>query len=188
MAVTTVYSSKNRRKDDSTILEAFLPEIFSGTSLYMCNNISWHLLWIDDAFWQFLFVVILTFIVVLWRPTGSNRQYAYSLLDIAIDEEVDEEDEDVLLDRLDQDGTELTKIRSRQLGESDDDAGDGKASVQSRNDELSPLHYAQGPIPATIVERVKVHCGFVWLESLHKDANFLSSPFPYQFVFAPHRM
>ncbi|KER23862.1 hypothetical protein T265_08361 [Opisthorchis viverrini] len=114
---------------------------------------SWHLLWIDDAFWQFLFVVILTFIVVLWRPTGSNRQYAYSLLDIAIDEEVDEEDEDVLLDRLDQDGTELTKIRSRQLGESDDDAGDGKASVQSRNDELSPLHYAQGPIPATIVER-----------------------------------
>ncbi|TGZ74706.1 hypothetical protein CRM22_000807 [Opisthorchis felineus] len=123
---------------------------------------SWHLLWIDDAFWQFLFVVILTFIVVLWRPTGSNRQYAYSLLDIAIDEEVEEEDEDVLLDRLDQDGTELTKVRSRQLGEFEDDGGDGKASVQSRNDELSPLHYAQGPIPATIVERHEQRLHHSW--------------------------
>ncbi|KAA3676626.1 uncharacterized protein DEA37_0001835 [Paragonimus westermani] len=81
---------------------------------------SWHYLWIDDAFWQFLFLVILAVIIVLWRPTGSNREYAYSLLDSRAEEagSIDEE-EDILLDILDQQGSDLNNVRSRLLEEVD---------------------------------------------------------------------
>ncbi|KAF7256595.1 hypothetical protein EG68_06355 [Paragonimus skrjabini miyazakii] len=112
---------------------------------------SWRYLWIDDAFWQFLFVVILAVIIVLWRPTGFNREYAYSLLDSRTEEPGDmEEEEDVLLDRLDEQGSDLNKVRSRLLEE-----------VDIPRNQLSPgtkqtLSVTPGTIPATIVERLGI--------------------------------
>ncbi|XP_054649439.1 transmembrane protein 87A-like isoform X2 [Dunckerocampus dactyliophorus] len=50
----------------------------------------WRELWIDDAFWRFLFSIILLAIMFLWRPSANNQRYAFSPL---IDhEESDEED------------------------------------------------------------------------------------------------
>ncbi|KAK7104865.1 hypothetical protein V1264_019515 [Littorina saxatilis] len=50
----------------------------------------WKQLWVDEAFWHMLFVVLVLIIMLLWRPTVNNQRYAFSpLLDAA-----DEEDED----------------------------------------------------------------------------------------------
>ncbi|XP_062328948.1 transmembrane protein 87A-like isoform X2 [Osmerus eperlanus] len=48
----------------------------------------WRELWIDDAFWRFLFSIILLVIMFLWRPSANNQRYAFSPL---VDEESDEE-------------------------------------------------------------------------------------------------
>ncbi|CAK6980146.1 Hypothetical predicted protein [Scomber scombrus] len=50
----------------------------------------WREIWIDDAFWRFLFSIILLVIMFLWRPSANNQRYAFSPL---IDEESGEEEE-----------------------------------------------------------------------------------------------
>ncbi|KAM9801119.1 transmembrane protein 87A [Neosynchiropus ocellatus] len=50
----------------------------------------WRELWIDDAFWRFLFSTILLVIMFLWRPSANNQRYAFSPL---VDEESEEEEE-----------------------------------------------------------------------------------------------
>ncbi|XP_053728935.1 transmembrane protein 87A-like isoform X1 [Synchiropus splendidus] len=50
----------------------------------------WRELWIDDAFWRFLFSIILLVIMFLWRPSANNQRYAFSPL---VDEESEEEEE-----------------------------------------------------------------------------------------------
>uniref|UniRef100_A0A8D0DRI4 GOST seven transmembrane domain-containing protein n=1 Tax=Salvator merianae TaxID=96440 RepID=A0A8D0DRI4_SALMN len=35
----------------------------------------WRELWIDDAFWRFLFSIILLVIMFLWRPSTNNQRY-----------------------------------------------------------------------------------------------------------------
>ncbi|XP_058490579.1 transmembrane protein 87A-like isoform X1 [Solea solea] len=50
----------------------------------------WRELWIDDAFWRFLFSIILLVIMFLWRPSANNQRYAFSPL---IDEESEDEEE-----------------------------------------------------------------------------------------------
>ncbi|XP_076463485.1 transmembrane protein 87A-like isoform X3 [Babylonia areolata] len=51
----------------------------------------WKQLWVDEAFWHLLFVILLFIIMLLWRPTANNQRYAFSPLLDAADEE-DEED------------------------------------------------------------------------------------------------
>ncbi|KAA0186541.1 Transmembrane receptor eukaryota [Fasciolopsis buskii] len=60
---------------------------------------NWHLLWIDDAFWQILFLIIMAVIIVMWRPTDSNREYAYSLLDGPL-MDANEDENDIILENL----------------------------------------------------------------------------------------
>ncbi|XP_061537485.1 transmembrane protein 87A-like isoform X2 [Phycodurus eques] len=55
----------------------------------------WRELWIDDAFWRFLFSAILLVIMFLWRPSANNQRYAFRPL--VDDEESDEEEEDELM-------------------------------------------------------------------------------------------
>ncbi|MBN3281297.1 TM87A protein, partial [Polyodon spathula] len=51
----------------------------------------WMELWVDDAFWRFLFSVILLVIMFLWRPSANNQRYAFTpLIDDSDDEEVEE--------------------------------------------------------------------------------------------------
>lgn len=33
-------------------------------------------LWVDDAFWRFLFSIILLVIMFLWRPSANNQRQA----------------------------------------------------------------------------------------------------------------
>ena len=50
----------------------------------------WKELWLDEAFWKFLFSIILVVIMLLWRPTNSNQRYAFTpLLDNGEDEDED---------------------------------------------------------------------------------------------------
>ncbi|XP_076020916.1 transmembrane protein 87A [Genypterus blacodes] len=51
----------------------------------------WIELWVDDAFWRFLFSIILLVIMFLWRPSANNQRYAYTpLIDDSDDEEIEE--------------------------------------------------------------------------------------------------
>uniref|UniRef100_A0A8C5DTN2 Transmembrane protein 87A-like n=1 Tax=Gouania willdenowi TaxID=441366 RepID=A0A8C5DTN2_GOUWI len=50
----------------------------------------WRELWINDAFWPFLFSIILMVIMFLWRPSANNQRYAFSPL---FDEESDDDEE-----------------------------------------------------------------------------------------------
>ncbi|XP_031429761.1 transmembrane protein 87A-like isoform X2 [Clupea harengus] len=54
----------------------------------------WREMWIDDAFWRFLFSTILLVIMFLWRPSANNQRYAFSPL---VDEESDEEEKEQLV-------------------------------------------------------------------------------------------
>ncbi|RXM30728.1 Transmembrane protein 87B [Acipenser ruthenus] len=55
----------------------------------------WRELWIDDAFWRFLFSIILLVIMFLWRPSINNQRYAFTPL---LDEMSDEEKEAMMSD------------------------------------------------------------------------------------------
>ncbi|MBN3298430.1 TM87A protein, partial [Amia calva] len=51
----------------------------------------WMELWVDDAFWRFLFSIILLVIMFLWRPSVNNQRYAFTpLMDDSDDEEIEE--------------------------------------------------------------------------------------------------
>ncbi|KAK2824152.1 hypothetical protein Q5P01_021327 [Channa striata] len=51
----------------------------------------WMELWVEDAFWRFLFSVILLVIMFLWRPSVNNQRYAFTpLIDDSDDEEIEE--------------------------------------------------------------------------------------------------
>ncbi|XP_029031176.1 transmembrane protein 87A [Betta splendens] len=51
----------------------------------------WIELWVEDAFWRFLFTVILLVIMFLWRPSANNQRYAFTpLMDDSDDEEIEE--------------------------------------------------------------------------------------------------
>ncbi|XP_006876511.1 PREDICTED: transmembrane protein 87B [Chrysochloris asiatica] len=46
--------------------------------------------WVDDAFWSFLFSLILIVIMFLWRPSANNQRYAFMPLIDDSDDEVEE--------------------------------------------------------------------------------------------------
>ncbi|KAL4641273.1 transmembrane protein 87B isoform X1 [Arapaima gigas] len=51
----------------------------------------WKEIWVDDAFWRFLFSIILLVIMFLWRPSANNQRYAFTpLIDDSDDEEIEE--------------------------------------------------------------------------------------------------
>ncbi|XP_037320307.2 transmembrane protein 87A-like isoform X2 [Pungitius pungitius] len=54
----------------------------------------WKELWIEDAFWRFLFSIILLVIMFLWRPSANNQRYAFSPL---LDEESEEEEKEPMM-------------------------------------------------------------------------------------------
>ncbi|XP_068572626.1 transmembrane protein 87A-like isoform X2 [Cebidichthys violaceus] len=58
-----------------------------------CHS-DWRELWIDDAFWRFLFSIILLVIMFLWRPSANNQRYAFSPL---LDEESEEEEKEPMM-------------------------------------------------------------------------------------------
>ncbi|XP_054855460.1 transmembrane protein 87A-like [Eublepharis macularius] len=63
--------------------------------LAVCQS-DWRELWIDDAFWRFLFSIILLVIMFLWRPSANNQRYAFMPLVDEGSEPEDEEDEQMV--------------------------------------------------------------------------------------------
>ncbi|KAJ7303853.1 hypothetical protein JRQ81_011361 [Phrynocephalus forsythii] len=62
--------------------------------LATCQS-DWRELWIDDAFWRFLFSIILLVIMFLWRPSANNQRYAFMpLVDEGSEQEEEEEEEE----------------------------------------------------------------------------------------------
>lgn len=49
----------------------------------------WENAWLQESFWQILFLVILSSIMFLWRPTVNNSRYAYAPLDTDLDDDED---------------------------------------------------------------------------------------------------
>ena len=65
------------------------PPIPDLLSLYILTQ-DWKEIWIDDAFWHFLFALVLLAIMVLWRPTANNQRYAFApLIDVGDDDDDD---------------------------------------------------------------------------------------------------
>uniref|UniRef100_A0A8C7XTE3 Zgc:162698 n=1 Tax=Oryzias sinensis TaxID=183150 RepID=A0A8C7XTE3_9TELE len=62
-------------------------------TLSVCQA-DWRELWINDAFWRFLFSTILLVIMFLWRPSANNQRYAFSPL---VDEESEEEEKEPMM-------------------------------------------------------------------------------------------
>ncbi|XP_032446192.1 transmembrane protein 87A isoform X1 [Xiphophorus hellerii] len=55
--------------------------IWTAKNFTMSRCLSdWREVWIQDAFWRFLFSVILLVIMFLWRPSANNQMYAFSPL------------------------------------------------------------------------------------------------------------
>ncbi|XP_069764198.1 transmembrane protein 87A isoform X2 [Narcine bancroftii] len=77
--------------------------------LATCQS-DWRELWIEDAFWRFLFSMLLFVIMFLWRPSTNNQRYAYSPL---IDD-VDEEEEQLINEAFE--GMKIRTVKSEANG------------------------------------------------------------------------
>ncbi|XP_028392984.1 transmembrane protein 87A-like [Dendronephthya gigantea] len=68
---------------------AFMAWMIKAHNFNSCIK-DWKEIWIDDAFWHFLFALILLAIMVLWRPTANNQRYAFTpLIDVGEDDDDD---------------------------------------------------------------------------------------------------
>uniref|UniRef100_A0A915F0C4 Transmembrane protein 87A n=1 Tax=Echinococcus canadensis TaxID=519352 RepID=A0A915F0C4_9CEST len=92
------------------IFSALLIAVALVSILCMCASIfllhwrpctrAWRYIWFDETFWQLLFFVILLTIVILWRPSSTNKLYARSAF---LDPDVEPPPEDLeerLLDAI----------------------------------------------------------------------------------------
>ncbi|MBN3319138.1 TM87A protein, partial [Atractosteus spatula] len=71
----------------------------------------WGELWIDDAFWRFLFSIVLLVIMFLWRPSANNQRYAFSPL---VDEMSEEEKEQLMNEAFE--GVKMRGMKSETNG------------------------------------------------------------------------
>ncbi|VDM32029.1 unnamed protein product [Hydatigera taeniaeformis] len=92
------------------IFSALLIAVAVVSVLCMCVSIfllhwkpctrAWRYIWFDETFWQLLFFIVLLTIVVLWRPSSTNKLYARSAF---LDPDVEPPPEDLeerLLDAI----------------------------------------------------------------------------------------
>ncbi|KTG14401.1 hypothetical protein cypCar_00022532 [Cyprinus carpio] len=82
----------------------------------MCvSEQDWMELWVDDAFWRFLFSIILLVIMFLWRPSANNQRQAYAFMPL-IDDSDDEEIEEFLVSANIADGIKLRAAKTETNG------------------------------------------------------------------------
>ncbi|KAJ3610198.1 hypothetical protein NHX12_022292 [Muraenolepis orangiensis] len=73
----------------------------------------WMELWVDDAFWRFLFSIILLVIMFLWRPSANNQRYAFTPL---IDDSDDDEEVEFLASTNLSEGIKLRAAKNEANG------------------------------------------------------------------------
>eukprot|EP00794_Sanderia_malayensis_P017406 gene17406-19149_t len=97
----------------------------------------WSEVWFDEAFWPFLFSLILLVIMVLWRPTNNNQRYAFTpLLDLS-----DDEEDPALSDAYD--GMKLRGFKK--------DSSNGNLKNRSVDDDLRWVEENIPSIPSTVL-------------------------------------
>ncbi|XP_032366533.1 transmembrane protein 87A [Etheostoma spectabile] len=96
----------------------------------------WRELWIDDAFWRFLFSIILLVIMFLWRPSVSNQRYAFSPL-------LDEDSEEVEKEPMMNEAFEGMKMR----GAKNESNGTAKANKAEED-----LKWVEENIPSSMAD------------------------------------
>lgn len=107
----------------------------------------WKELWVDDAFWHLLFVLVLFAIMILWRPANNNQRFAFSpLLDDS--DASDSEDETPTMGTLARDTTHRT--RSLSNGSSVDlPLSQAQKTQQEAEDDLK---WVDENIPSSLVD------------------------------------
>eukprot|EP00128_Syssomonas_multiformis_P008856 Colp12_sorted_trinity150504_noHs@11885 len=104
-------------------------------SLETSSSRNWKVLWLNEAYWPILFLIILVAIMILWRPNKNTNRYAYTALD--------EEDPDVEA-QVAQDSGAYGDIKLRNLGRSDK-----KKRATSADDDDDTLKWVEENIAST---------------------------------------
>ncbi|GFN84236.1 transmembrane protein 87a [Plakobranchus ocellatus] len=117
----------------------------------------WKELWMDEAYWHFLFSIILFIIMILWRPTANNQRYAFSpLLDAAED---DVEDDIALSEAYD--GMKMRSTKPQQRN--------GSPSIRDEEKADDDLKWVDENIPSSLVDKV--------LPALDSDEEIMNTKF-----------
>lgn len=66
---------------------AAIYQIFLNFTHSQDENVQWYSRWIWDAFWEFLFFLVLCIVAFLWRPRKNNTRYGMS--EAGVDDEED---------------------------------------------------------------------------------------------------
>ncbi|KAJ7984962.1 hypothetical protein DPEC_G00360180 [Dallia pectoralis] len=101
----------------------------------------WMELWVDDAFWRFLFSIILLVIMFLWRPSANNQRYAFTPL---MDDSDDEDIEEFLVSANIADGIKLRATNSKM-----ESNGSAKPSGPNLDEDLK---WVEENIPASLTD------------------------------------
>ncbi|KAK3769533.1 hypothetical protein RRG08_044728 [Elysia crispata] len=117
----------------------------------------WKELWMDEAFWHFLFSVILCIIMILWRPTINNQRYAFSPLLDAAEDDID--DDPTLSEAYD--GMKMRSTKPQQRN--------GSPSVKDEQKAEDDLKWVEENIPSSIVDKV--------LPALDSDEEIMNTKF-----------
>ncbi|XP_055956786.1 transmembrane protein 87A isoform X2 [Patella vulgata] len=89
---------------------AFMIWSITQHKLKVCLT-DWKELWVDEAFWHMLFLLVLFIIMILWRPSTNNQRYAFSPL---LDAAEDDEEENVMHDAFE--GMKMRGTKSQANG------------------------------------------------------------------------
>ncbi|XP_039528388.1 transmembrane protein 87A isoform X3 [Pimephales promelas] len=104
----------------------------------------WMELWVDDAFWRFLFSIILLVIMFLWRPSANNQRYAFTPL---IDDSDDEEIEEFLVSANIADGIKLRAAKTETNGTVKPAAANPASSYFQKDEDLK---WVEDNIPTSL--------------------------------------
>ncbi|XP_037031882.1 transmembrane protein 87A isoform X2 [Bradysia coprophila] len=119
---------------------------------------NWKELWQDEAFWHVLFSLLLSVIMILWRPTNNNQRYAFTpLLDNPEDEDDEEEEEEQFVS--DAYGVKMRGARS----------SSPKPSSRTTTNDEDDLRWVEENIPTAIADAA--------LPVLDSDEEILNTKF-----------
>ncbi|XP_075719015.1 transmembrane protein 87B [Rhinoderma darwinii] len=105
----------------------------------------WMELWVDDAFWRFLFSVVLLVIMFLWRPSANNQRYAFTPL---MDDSDDEVEEFLVTDHL-AEGMKLRGTKTEPNGTAKPNAASADEDLKWVEDNI-PTSFADVALPVLL--------------------------------------
>ncbi|GFN84226.1 transmembrane protein 87a-like [Plakobranchus ocellatus] len=101
----------------------------------------WKELWMDEAYWHFLFSIILFIIMILWRPTVINQRYGLSP---TLDAAEDDVENDIALSEA-YDGMKMRSTKSQQMN--------GSSSIRDEQKADRDLKGVDAIIPSSLIDK-----------------------------------